>query len=234
MLLRTLCLLVLVLSVQSDPARSDAPTAGRTPAPEPAGLRIFHDLRALAGRSTAELLRAPVFAYALERFLPDTVRSDTLYPGATVRDSVVLALSFPAHDLLLTGNRRFLVAQGCRSGECSASKGLVVADSETGNLCAILYHGDPDPADDRRGSARAVDRPVTRIRAEVYLPAPSAATGPLIEACATQFASATQRLVPSGYWVDGGAILARTAPDFRSHPEVAARFQPWDGTAQRY
>ncbi|MDF1793863.1 MAG: hypothetical protein P1U88_18270 [Thalassobaculaceae bacterium] len=222
-----------VLALTAAPRSAGADTASVRAKPP-----VFHDLRALAGQSLFDLLRAPVFTYALDRFLPATVGSDDLYRNATVRDSVVLVLGLSGHDLQLVGNRRFLVAQGCRIGECSPSKGLVVADTETGDLCAVIYHDAPDPPDTRRdgseSSAGAVDRPVTRIRAEVYLPAPTAVTEPLINTCVARFAAVTQRVAASGYWVDRGTIIARTAPDFRTAPEVAARFKPWDGTAQRY
>ncbi|MEQ8623025.1 MAG: hypothetical protein RLO01_14710 [Thalassobaculaceae bacterium] len=115
---------------------------------------------------------------------------------------------------------------------------MVVADTETGALCAVLYRDRSYPVDNRTGSARQVDRPVVRVLAEIFLPAPgpspNTAADPLIDVCTAEFAAATQRLVPSGYWIERGEIGVRVAPDFRSAPEVAARFQLWDGAPRPF
>lgn len=231
--------IVFALSLLAGPGRSDTSTADRTDSkqtgpgqttPE----RMPDGLRALAGETASYARTRPIFGHVLERFLPDTVRTDFLYPDGSARNAVLQVLDISAADSRLVGNRRFLVTQGCRSGECSGSKGLVVADTETGALCAVLYRDRSYPVDNRRGSAREVDRPVIRILAEIFIPAPNPATDPLIDVCATEFAAATQRLVPSGYWIERGEIGARIAPDFRSAPEVAARFRPWDGAPRPF
>ncbi|MEQ8588078.1 MAG: hypothetical protein RIB31_18715 [Thalassobaculaceae bacterium] len=195
-------------------------------------------LRALAGETASYTRTRPIFGHVLERFLPDTVRTDFLYPDDLVRNAILQVLGISAADSRLVGNRRFLVTQGCRSGECSGSKGLVVADTETGALCAVLYRDRSYPVDNRTGSARQVDRPVVRVLAEIFLPAPgpspNTAADPLIDVCTAEFAAATQRLVPSGYWIERGEIGVRVAPDFRSAPEVAARFQLWDGAPRPF
>lgn len=245
---RSIFPIVFALSLLAAPVRSDALTQDRAASGETSlgerGLRqtksgqMFHGLRALAGETASYTRTRPIFGHVLERFLPDAVRTDFLYPDDSVRNAILQVLGISAADSRLVGNRRFLVTQGCRSGECSGSKGLVVADTETGALCAVLYRARSYPVDNRTGSAREIDRPIVRVLAEIFLPAPgpspNTAAAPLIDICTAEFAAAIQRLVPSGYWIERGEIQVRVAPDFRSAPEVAARFHPWDGAPRPF
>ncbi|WPZ35317.1 hypothetical protein T8K17_04040 [Thalassobaculum sp. OXR-137] len=187
----------------------------------------LHGLRALAGQPSNTLVRTDVFRKVLERFLPTCVRSDILYPGATASGSVMEVLSLPGQALRLSGDDRFLTAESCRVHECSASKGVVVLDTETAALCAVIFHPffRVDDNFDRLGNP--LDRQVVSIEAEIFVPAADDGRPSLLARCADAFADAVHRAVSEGQSVRYSDIEIRTAPTFSSDRTLRSLFQPF-------
>lgn len=193
------------------------------------------DLTAYFGQNGNWLLFDPLFETALKAFVPNAIRSDFLYKNSRAARAIMDAVGVPNQpDYRALGGGRYLVYVGCRRYECGLSRGALVMDLRTGDLCAVLYRPDDDPYDYYAGLKPLSEHATATISAEIFAPPETPETAALLQHCRDIFSLKTQRIVPNGYCIVRGDIVVRTAPDFRADEVLSKTFDVWDGLPSRY